>query len=144
MLGMRPGATSPASSGHHGVDLSRNNLARQVRESAQRDEERWTPPVLRTVGPEEQGIPELAEVLDRHFRYLESSGQLRTRRLARLRERVVDVVEAKTRQRLWGDADTSAWLKARLPQLESGAATPFEIADALLARSADLLSGRRS
>jgi hypothetical protein len=54
----------------------------------------------------------------------------------------VDVVEAKTRQRLWADPDTSAWLEARLPQLESGAATPFEIADALLARSADLLSGR--
>ena len=35
-----------------------------------------------------------------------------------------------------------AWLEARLPQLEAGQATPFEIADALLARSADLLSGR--
>ena len=142
MLGMRPGASAPASSGHHGVDLSRNNLARQVRESSQRDEERWTPPVLRTVGIEEQGIAELAEALDRHFRYLESSGQLRTRRLARLRDRVTDVVEEKTRQRLWTDVETAAWLEARLPPLESGAATPFEIADALLARSADLLSGR--
>jgi len=142
MLGMRPGATTPQSSGHHGVDLSRNNLARQVREAAQHDETRWTPPVLRTIGLEGQGIPELAEALDRHIRYLESSGQLQVRRRARLRERVVDVVEAKTRQRLWSDDETSAWLEARLPQLESGAATPFEIADALLARSADLLSGR--
>jgi LAO/AO transport system kinase len=142
MLGMRPGASAPPSSGHHGVDLSRNNLARQVREAAERDESRWTPPVLRTIGLEGQGIPELAEALDRHFRYLESSGQLRTRRRARLRERVVDIAEAKTRQRLWSDGETSAWLEARLPQLESGAATPFEIADALLARSADLLSGR--
>jgi LAO/AO transport system kinase len=98
--------------------------------------------VLRTVGIEEQGITELADALDRHFQYLESSGQLRLRRRARLRERVVDVVEAKTRDRLWTDPDTSTWLEARLPQLESGAATPFEIADALLARSADLLSGR--
>jgi len=98
--------------------------------------------VLRTIGTEEQGIGELAEALDRHFRYLETSGQLRTRRRARLRERVVDVVEDRTRQRLWSDADTTAWLEARLPQLEAGEATPFEIADALLARSADLLSGR--
>ena len=142
MLGMRPGAAATQSSGHHGVDLSRNNLARQVRESARHDETRWTPPVLRTIGLEGQGIPELAEALDRHFRYLETSGQLQFRRRARLRERVVDVVEAKTRQRLWSDDETSAWLEARLPQLESGAATPFEIADALLARSADLLSGR--
>ncbi|HKP15687.1 MAG TPA: methylmalonyl Co-A mutase-associated GTPase MeaB, partial [Gemmatimonadaceae bacterium] len=94
------------------------------------------------VGIEGQGIDELVEALDRHFQYLERSGQLQLRRRARLRERVVDVVEAKTRQRLWSDEETSAWLEARLPQLESGAATPFELADALLARSADLLSGR--
>ena len=142
MLGMRAGAAPTESSGHHGVDLSRSNLARQAREAAARDEARWTPPVLRTVGTEEQGISELADALDRHFRYLESSGQLRERRRARLRERVVDVVEDKARRRLWADEDTTAWLEARLPQLEAGEATPFEIADALLARSADLLSGR--
>ena len=142
MLGMRPGASAVESAGHHGVDLSRNNLARQVRKAASRGDTRWTPPVLRTIGTEEEGIAELAEALDRHFQYLEASGQLRTRRRARLRERVVDVVEARTRQRLWTDEDTTAWLEARLPQLEAGAATPFEIADALLARSADLLSGR--
>ena len=142
MLGMRSGAQPAAAAGHHGVDLSRTNLARRVREAAARDDARWTPPVLRTIGTEEQGIAELAEALDRHFRYLETSGQLRTRRRARLRERVVDVVEEKTRHRLWADADTTAWLEARLPQLEAGEATPFEIADALLARSADLLSGR--
>jgi hypothetical protein len=53
---------------------------------------------------------------------------------------VVEVVEGKTRRRLWGDAGTNAWLEERLPALESGHATPFGIADALLARSADLLT----
>jgi LAO/AO transport system kinase len=143
MLGMRPGVAAPPSSGHHGVDLSRNNLARQVREAAQQDDARWIPPVLRTIGLEGQGIGELVEALDRHYRYLEGSGELRARRRARLRDRVVDVVEAKARERLWSDGETSAWLEARLPLLESGTATPFEIADALLARSADLLSGGR-
>ena len=142
MLGMRAGATSMQSSGHHGVDLSRGNLARQARDAAARDDARWTPPVLRTIATEEQGITELAEALDRHYRYLETSGELRARRRARLRERVVDVVEDRTRRRLWSDEGTTAWLEARLPQLEAGEATPFQIADALLARSADLLSGR--
>jgi LAO/AO transport system kinase len=98
--------------------------------------------VLRTVGTEEQGIAELADALDRHLHYLETSGQLGIRRRTRLRERVVDVVEQKTRQRLWADQGTTIWLDARLPDLEAGTTTPFEIADALLARSADLLSGR--
>jgi LAO/AO transport system kinase len=141
MLGMRAGTTMRNVPAHHGVDLSRSNLAKQVREAAQAESaESWTPPVLRTVAAKGEGIEELADALDRHFRYLERSGTLRDRRRARLRERVVEVVEDKSRRRLWGDAATSAWLEERLPALESGAATPFGIADALLARSADLLT----
>lgn len=141
MLGMRSGGTMRNVPAHHGVDLSRNNLVKQVRQAARNEEaESWTPPVLSTAAAKEQGIEELVEALDRHFRYLERSGTLRTRRRARLRERVVDVVEDKARRRLWGDATTNAWLEERLPALESGAETPFGIADALLSRSADLLA----
>ena len=141
MLGMRSGGTMRNVPAHHGVDLSRNNLVKQVRLAARDDDaDSWTPPVLSTAAVKEQGIDELVEALDRHFRYLERSGTLRTRRRARLRERVVEVVEDKTRRRLWGDAATNAWLEERLPSLESGAETPFGIADALLSRSADLLA----
>jgi LAO/AO transport system kinase len=141
MLGMRAGATMRNVPAHHGVDLSRSNLAKQVREAAQADDaETWTPPVLRTVAAKDEGIGEVVDALDRHFRYLERSGTLRDRRRARLRERVVEVVEDKSRRRLWGDAATNAWLEERLPALEAGEATPFGIADALLARSADLLT----
>jgi LAO/AO transport system kinase len=141
MLGMRNGATMRNVPAHHGVDLSRANLVRQVREAASADDaDVWTPPVLRTVAAKDEGIDELVAALDRHFRYLERSGALRERRRARLRERVIEVVEDKTRRRLWGDTATNAWLEERLPALEAGEATPFGIADALLARSADLLT----
>jgi LAO/AO transport system kinase len=78
--------------------------------------------------------------LDRHFAYLEGSGALRRRRRDRLRERVVEVVERKVRERLWGDADTAAWLEERLETVESGAVTPFAVADELLARSGGLVT----
>jgi LAO/AO transport system kinase len=142
MLGMRQGAAAPEAAGHHGVDLSRNNLARQVREAAATPSDAWTPPVLRSVASEGVGIAELVDAVDRHFRYLEESGQLRDRRRARLRERVLDATDEKVRRRLWSDAATTTWLEARLPDLESGRETPFGVADALLARSADLLTGR--
>ena len=100
----------------------------------------WTPPVLRTVAVKDEGIPELVAALDRHFRYLEESGTLRARRRTRLRDRVVEVVEAKARRRLWTDAATNRWLEERLPDLEAGTATPFAIADDLLGRSAHLLT----
>jgi LAO/AO transport system kinase len=92
------------------------------------------------VAAKSEGIAELVAALDRHFRYLEQSGTLRERRRTRLRERVVEVAEDKMRRRLWTDPATNAWLDERLPALESGEATPFGIADALLARSADQLT----
>ncbi|MEO7457629.1 MAG: methylmalonyl Co-A mutase-associated GTPase MeaB [Gemmatimonadaceae bacterium] len=143
MLGMRSGATMRNVPAHHGVDLSQNNIRKQVREAAaQEDALRWMPPVLRTVAMKDEGIAELVDALDRHFKYLEASGTLRERRRARLRERVVEVAEDKLRRRLWTDPDTNRWLEERLPELETGAATPFAIADELLSRSAHLLTTR--
>ncbi len=141
MLGMRSGATMRDVPAHHGVDLSRSNLAKQVRAAANADQANdWTPPVLRSVAAKDEGIGEIIAALDRHFGYLERSGQLRQRRRTRLRERIVDIVEDKMRRRLWTDSETSVWIDERLPELESGQSTPFTIADALLARSADLLT----
>ena len=141
MLGMRQGAAYDSMPAHHGVDLKRLlNPARAAREAARSDDERWTPPVLSTVAARDEGVVELSAALDRHHDYLERSGELRARRRRRLRERVVEVVEHKVRQRLWTDAATNAWVEERLPALESGEETPFAVADSLLALSGNLLT----
>jgi LAO/AO transport system kinase len=138
MLGLRSGATMKDVPAHHGVDLKRLNPARIAREAAQRnDEQRWTPPVLRTIGSTGEGIPEFMDALERHFGYLEQSGTLQSRRRARLRERVVDAVEQRLRARLWRDTAVNEWLEERLPALERGEITPLAVADALIARSVD-------
>jgi LAO/AO transport system kinase len=154
MLGLRRGGAADLPA-HHGVDLAAlaedpahrefvrdaMNPARAARrEAAGEQSASWTPPVLRSVAAKEEGVAEVLDALDRHGRYLEASGELRARRRARLRERVAEVAEQKVRQRLWGDAATTAWVADRLDALESGAETPFGVADALLARSADLLT----
>jgi len=151
MLGLRSGNTLKNVPAHHGVQLGRAmtreeklamNPARAAREAAQAgDPEAWTPPVLRTVAARDEGVAELVEALDRHFGYLEASGALRERRRQRLRERVVEVVEQRVRRRLWSDPGTGSWLDDQLPALERGTTTPFTVADALLARSRDLLTG---
>jgi LAO/AO transport system kinase len=117
------------------------NPARAAREAAASEHpSAWTPSVLRTVAAKGEGVDELIAALDRHFAYLEASGALRDRRLSRLRERVVEVVEDRVRRRLWRDAETNEWLDGHLPALASGAETPFGVADALIARSTDLLT----
>jgi LAO/AO transport system kinase len=142
MLGMRAGEALRNVPAHHGVDLKKiMNPARIAREAAATDQtESWTPPVLRTIAHKGEGIGDLITALDRHVRYLESSGELRRRRRQRLREQLIDVTEHKIRQRLWRDEATNAFIDAALPSLEAGAATPFTVANELLSRSGPLLT----
>jgi len=154
MLGLRTGIALRNVPAHHGVDLktlsaqdredARNalNPARAARAAAAADHpESWVPPVLQSVAAKGEGVAEVLAALDRHGRYLADSGELRARRRARLRERVVEVVEQRLRTRLWSDDATNAWLEERLAALEAGTSTPFGVADALLARSGPLMAG---
>ena len=155
MLGLRRGGTGEVPA-HHGVDLTALaddpphrdhvrdllNPARAARRAGAADgNTTWTPPVLRSVASKAEGIDEVLDALARHRRYLEASGQLADRRRARLRERVVEITEEKLRRRLWKDAGTTSWLDAQLPAVQAGDATPFAVADALIARSGALLAG---
>jgi len=144
MIGLRLGQVFRHVPAHHGVELRGSmNPARAAREAAAREEpEAWTPPVLATAADRGEGIDALAAALDRHFDYLARSGELRARRRQRLRERVVEVVERRVRERLWSDPETEAWLDERLPALEAGTLTPFAAADALLERSTHRLQQR--
>lgn len=141
MLGLRRGSTGSVPA-HHGVPLKTFNPIRIAREAARaEDPERWTPPVLGTIASKGEGIDLLLAAVARHFRYLEMSGSLKGRRRIRLRNQVAEVVAERVRNRLWDDPETNAWLDAQLDLLESGAATPFSVADELLRRSGPLLTG---
>ena len=150
MLGLRNGNTLKNVPAHHGVDLGRAmtrdeqmamNPGRAARAAARAEQiDEWTPPVLRTVAAKGEGVDDVVAALERHFGYLEQSGELGRRRRSRLRERVVDVVEGRVRSRLWSDSGTSQWLDEQLGALEAGTTNPFDVADRLLARSGDLLS----
>ena len=152
MLGMRGGDTLKNVPAHHGVDLGRAmtkkeklafNPARAAREAAKTDQRQsWTPPVLRCVAVTSEGTADVLAALDRHARYLTEGGVLAERRRKRLEERVAEIVERTLQTRLWSDSETSAWLGSRIPELVSGKTNPFEVAQQLVARSGDLMTGR--
>jgi GTPase len=131
MLGLRSGATLKNVPAHPG---------RAARALARSDGDGWMPPVLLTAASNGEGIGDVVTALDRHFAFLESSGDLAQRRRARLRDRVRDVVESRVRSRLWTDVATNDWLESRLAELEAGSTNPFDVADQLLARSANVLT----
>ena len=144
MLGLRKGTSYANVPAHHGMDLKRiKNPARVAREEARDDSaELWTPPVLRAVAAKGEGIPEIMESVDRHFAYLERSGELRTRRRERMVERVVEIAERRMRTRLWGEPQTMKWLEATVDDMEAGRVTPFVIAERLLAEFGNLVTGK--
>jgi LAO/AO transport system kinase len=144
MLGLRHGATMRNVPAHHGVDLSINPMRAARAAAREENPDTWTPPVIRTVASQGEGVGDVVAATDRHRSYLEKTGELGARRRARLRDRVEDVVEMRVRSRLWSNADTNAWLDQRLPALESGAMNPFAVADELLARSVNLLTRNES
>ena len=121
-----------------GVGQSELDIARAAATGEQ--EEHWVPPVLRTVASKGEGIAELIDALDRHFRYLGASGELTRRRRARWREQILEVAEQRLRRRVWGDAGIQAFIEAALPDVEAGTSTPFGIADELLRRGAGILT----
>ena len=142
MLGLRKGVSFGNVPAHHGVDLKRLNPARLARKAAaEENPTQWTPPVLSSIAVKSEGITDIAGALDKHYRYLEESGTLQSRRRDRTRERVMDVVEQKVRNRLWKDARTMSWLEDQIPGVADGRVTPFAVADQLLRQSAELVRG---
>jgi LAO/AO transport system kinase len=166
MIGLRVGDAPP---GHHGVSLDALNShhehehsarhhersegsvvggrsmnpAKAAREAAKGEQKgSWTPPVLRSVAVKNEGTADVLAALDRHAQYLIEGGVLAERRRKRLRERVAEIVERTLQTRLWNDSETSSWLSSRIPELESGTTNPFAVAQELVARSGDLMTGR--
>ncbi len=142
MLGMRSGMGLQQAPAHHGVDLGGiANPGRVAREAAKGEQAvQWVPPVLRTVASKGEGIAELIDALDRHFRYLGASGELTRRRRARWREQILEVAEQRLRRRVWADPEIQAFVEDSLADVEAGSRTPFGIADELLRRGADILT----
>ncbi|HSJ25164.1 MAG TPA: methylmalonyl Co-A mutase-associated GTPase MeaB [Longimicrobiales bacterium] len=88
----------------------------------------WEIPVLKTMAEKAEGVPELADTLERHRGWLQESGELGTRRRHRLAERVRDEVARSLLRRAWVERGGQEALSEALPALESGETTPYEVA----------------
>jgi LAO/AO transport system kinase len=91
----------------------------------------WKPPIVSATAVTGEGIADLAEQLEAHWRWLRESGELERRRQARAREEISAIAVAEIRQRLGGLPGQS-----RLDQLAglvaAGKLDPFTAADELI------------
>ncbi|HET9982047.1 MAG TPA: methylmalonyl Co-A mutase-associated GTPase MeaB [Longimicrobiales bacterium] len=134
MLHLRAGNVRPKAgrrwdAGHHGVAgaLGRGRPV-EPEPAATSAPAGWEIPVLQTVASEGKGIDELAAALDTHKAWLETSGTLSRKRRERLAGRVRDAVLRAAAAVVWRERGGEAMLEEALPELESGAVSPYQVA----------------
>jgi LAO/AO transport system kinase len=94
---------------------------------ASRGEDDWKPPIVSAVAVRNEGIQELVSRLNQHWAWLNDTGELKHRRLARAREELTALVFAALRGRLAGGR-----LDELAGQVADGTLDPFQAADELL------------
>jgi GTPase len=130
MLHLRAGRALRGVPAHHGVDLARIARDRAGPAAAPEPEpaDEWDVPVLQTVASEGRGVAELAEALERHFDWLERTGERTTRRRRRLAGRVREVVDRAVRQIVWEERGGRRVLEENADGLGTGAVSPYDVA----------------
>jgi LAO/AO transport system kinase len=91
----------------------------------------WTPPILRTIATEENGTVAVWEMIQKHYRYLQSSGGLE--RL--LRERLCKELEDRVQANLineWRDTTGTFKMESALQQVVDKKWSPDQAVDWLL------------
>ena len=87
----------------------------------------WKPPIVTSVAVKNEGIQELVHRLNQHWSWLNDTGELKHRRLARAREELTALAFAALRGRLAGSR-----LDELAGQVADGTLDPFQAADELL------------
>ncbi|RMF68190.1 MAG: methylmalonyl Co-A mutase-associated GTPase MeaB [Calditrichaeota bacterium] len=95
-----------------------------------REKQPWQPAVLRAVAKDGEGIPEIAEMIERHRKFLSEHGLLHQKRQERLQRKVEAIVRHLLEQTFW-DEPTREKLLVELKNSGRKAASPSSIAQAL-------------
>lgn len=128
---LRAGSALDNVPAHHGVDLTRV-AGKGPAQRTPAMEAGWEIPVLKTFGQTGEGVPELADAVERHRAWLAESGELAERRRARAHRRIRDVVDRALRKAAWSSTDTSDALESGLDAIDGGEATPYSVARSIL------------
>ncbi|WP_066941191.1 methylmalonyl Co-A mutase-associated GTPase MeaB [Microtetraspora fusca] len=92
----------------------------------------WRPPIVSTVASKGEGADDLLAALDKHAAYLDESGELRRRRLARARDEIETIALARLRAR-FAPEGRERRLDRLAERLLAAETDPYTAADELLA-----------
>ncbi|MFA5774486.1 MAG: methylmalonyl Co-A mutase-associated GTPase MeaB [Ilumatobacteraceae bacterium] len=115
-----------------GVTETRRDLE-QMLELSELDANAWRPPIVATIATSAEGVDELWSHVLRHRAFIESNGDLNTRRTGRLRKELNTIIESKLEQRARAICSGPRW-KSLEDQVLSHNLDPWNAADQMLER----------
>ncbi|MEV6281159.1 methylmalonyl Co-A mutase-associated GTPase MeaB [Kribbella sp. NPDC051770] len=110
------------------------NVTRDLRAMlalAERGEDAWTPPILKTVASRNEGVDEVVAAIEQRLDWMRASGVLEDRRRGRARDEIEAIAMTALRSRfahLHGDAR----LDVLAAKVATGATDPYSAADELI------------
>lgn len=93
----------------------------------------WNPPVLMTSAEDGSGVPEVWAAVEEHRAFLERTGELRARRLARAAREISEIAVGRLRDAI-GEVGEGALVEALAAEVLEGKLDPYTAADKLLAQ----------
>jgi LAO/AO transport system kinase len=117
----------------HGAAQTVRDLRQMLSFGADRAEEVWRPPVVRTVATRADGVDDVVTALDAHREWLDRSGGRARRRRARVAAEVEAIALDQHRSRI-GDLNGAGALPELAERVLAGELDPYGAADELTAR----------
>jgi LAO/AO transport system kinase len=94
----------------------------------------WIPPIVKTVATKSEGIVELNDAIEKHYAYLEASGELDRRNRERVRIRIETQLKEKFMDRLIGKTIARADYEQLLDDVLRKRNNPHDAAEGVLRR----------
>jgi LAO/AO transport system kinase len=93
----------------------------------------WRPPIRRTIAIENQGIDELVNTINEHMAYLRKSGQLVTRRTARVKNEILELLRETIRHHILDIVQKQGDFDELVAQVARHKSDPYTVVRRLLA-----------
>ena len=115
-----------------GADATVRELRQMLTLGAAPSAGEWRAPVEKLVAASGTGLPEVLEVLDKHWSWLSSSGELSVRRTRRASDEILALALGELRSRM-GTLEDHALLSSLASSVVSGNTDPYTASDDLVA-----------
>jgi LAO/AO transport system kinase len=119
-----------------GADHTIRDLRTMMSLVEDRSTDAWKPPIVKTVASRGEGTEELVDALNSHHEWLTTSGELETRRTARIADEIEALAVASLRAQM-GDLRGGSLLDNLAAKVAAGETDPYAAADDLIAAVQD-------